>query len=38
MVGICPEKFQLDQIQDGRLAAVINLNVPQGLFPLVIKV
>ena len=25
---ICPEKFQLDQIQSGRLSAIINFNMP----------
>ena len=27
-VGICSENFQLDQIQNGRLAAIINFNMP----------
>ena len=26
-VGICPENFQLDQIQNGRLLASIDFNV-----------
>ena len=26
-VGICPEKFQLDQIQNGPPPAIINLNM-----------
>ena len=25
---ICPEKFQVDQIQNGRLSAIINFNMP----------
>ena len=27
-VGICPEKFQLDKIQNGQLAAIITFNMP----------
>ena len=27
-VGICPEEFQLDQIQNVRLSAIINFNIP----------
>ena len=27
-VGICSEKFQLDQIKNGRLSAIINFNMP----------
>ena len=27
-VGICSENFQLDQIQNGRLSAIINFNMP----------
>ena len=25
---ICPEKFQLDQIENGQLSAIINFNMP----------
>ena len=27
-VGICSENFHLDQIQNGRLSAIINFNMP----------
>ena len=27
-LGICSENFQLDQIKNGRLSAVINFNMP----------
>ena len=27
-VGICHETLQLDQIQNGRLSAIINFNMP----------
>ena len=27
-VGICSENFQLDQIQNGRLSAIINFDMP----------
>ena len=27
-VGICSVKFQLDQIKNGRLSAIINFNMP----------
>ena len=27
-VGICSENFQLDQIKNGRLSAIINFNMP----------
>ena len=26
-VGICPEKFQLDQIQNGRLSGILSFNM-----------
>ena len=27
-VGICSENFELEQIQNGRLSAIINFNMP----------
>ena len=32
VIGLCPEKCQLDKIQNGRLVAIIDFNICNGIW------